>query len=129
VNIRQKIHWNYSKKVFRESIDMNNLDSVDFRDKCRRVEERRVVSRRIIRHPFGSTKWIQAVQTYYLLWPKEDRRIDDRRCASRRMAERRIQIHKPRRRARYQRTLNEHIQRPLLTAEEIRMLRELNKRL
>jgi hypothetical protein len=123
------IYWTYSKKVFRESVDMNNLNSVDFRDKCRRVEERRIVSRRIINHPFGSAKWIKAVQTSYLLWPKEDRRIDDRRSVSRRMTERRIQIHKPRRRTTHQRTLNEHIQKPLLTAEEIRMLRELSRRL
>mgnify|MGYP006077434365 CR=1 FL=1 len=110
---------------------MDNLDLVDFRDKCRRVDERRAVSRRLIKHPFGSAKWIQAVQTSYLLWPKEDRRINDRRCASRRMAERRMQIHKPRRQTTYQRqrALNKNIHKPLLTAEEIRMLRDLTRRL
>jgi hypothetical protein len=45
------------------------------------------------------------------------------------MAERRTHIHQARRRTTQQRTLNEYIQKPLLTTEEISMLRELTRRL
>lgn len=106
---------------------MNNLNPVDFRDNYRRTEERRVVSRRLISHPFGSKKWIKALQKSYLMWPKEDRRLQDRRYASRRMAERRTHIDQTRRRTTQQRTLHEYIQKPLLTTEEISMLKELTR--
>ncbi len=100
---------------------MDNIQTTDSRDTTRRNIERRIVSRRIIRHPFGSQKWLQAVQADYLLWPKEDRRIQDRRCINRRQAERRTGLQKQRRWSARQ--------QPLLTPEEISMLRALSRRL
>ena len=47
-----------------------NLD--EYRDKVRRMAERRKSSRRIIKAEFGSDKWVRAIQASYVLWPKED---------------------------------------------------------
>tara|TARA_R110002111_G_scaffold104641_2_gene162607 strand:+ start:2103 stop:2396 length:294 start_codon:yes stop_codon:yes gene_type:complete len=93
---------------------MDKLNSVDSRGKNRRIRERRITSRRIITHPFGSEKWVHAVEVANLMWPKQDRRLQDRRIVSRRLSERRTPVQKHRRWS--------VRQQPLLTAEEISML-------
>jgi len=100
---------------------MDKLNLADSRNKNRRIMERRVSSRRTIKHAFGSKKWVQAVEEAYLLWPKQDRRIQERRIVSRRLGERRTGLQKHRRWS--------SRQQPLLTPEEISMLRALSRRL
>lgn len=61
----------------------------EFRQKIRRSLERRLLERRIIPFPFGSTEWVTLIQQEYLLWPKQERRFQDRRNLLRRQALRR----------------------------------------
>jgi hypothetical protein len=107
---------------------MKNLNPIDTRDQCRRVEERRNHSRRLIKYPFGSAKWVEAVQSTYIMWPREDRRDQDRRIVSRRRNERRNVLHAYRRRSRHQRMMDRTIRSQALTIEERNMLNDLNRR-
>ena len=107
---------------------MNNLKPRGTREKCGRVAERRSDRRRVIKHPFGSAKWIEAVQVAYLSWPREDRRQQERRIFSRRKSERRSQLQAYRSRSRQQRTLDVPRRSQILTAEERNMLNDLNRR-
>jgi len=97
---------------------------VSVRDKSRRRDERRRYSRRLIKHAFGSEKWVQVVRASYVFWPKEDRRSKERRNNIRRMVERRTRLHKYRLRALRQ----QHLQSQILTEEERKMLNDLNRR-
>jgi hypothetical protein len=64
---------------------MNKLNLlVTFTNKNRRREERRRYSSRIIKHAFGSDKWVQVVRSSYMFWPKEGRRTQQRRSLMRR---------------------------------------------
>jgi hypothetical protein len=107
---------------------MKTSNTSDSRYKSRRIEERRRGCRRLIKHAFGTEQWIKAVQSTYLLWPKEERRTDERRSVSRRLAERRVEVSQYRNRTRRPRILKQYIQQPMLTAEEKALLNELNKR-
>ena len=108
---------------------MNKLNLlVSLRDKNRRREERRRYPRRIIKHAFGSDKWVQVVMSSYVFWPKQDRRSQNRRSVTRRMVERRITVRKYRRHALRQSTLKNHLQNQMLTEEERKMLSELSRR-
>lgn len=102
--------------------------SDEFRDKTRRSLERRQRVRRVIRAAFGSDKWIAAIQSNYVLWPKQDRRDSERRSVDRRWAERRTQLRAHRRRPFRQRVLDKAIRSQTLTAEERSMLNDLNNR-
>ncbi len=101
-----------------------NLD--EYRDKVRRMAERRKSSRRIIKAEFGSDKWVRAIQASYVLWPKEDRREQDRRITSRRTLERRDQLQRFRGMSLRQRMLKKQRQTQVLTAEEKAMLKDLH---
>jgi len=108
---------------------MNKLNLlVSLTDRNRRREERRQSSRRIFKHAFGSEKWIQVVRSSYVFWPKEDRRFQERRTITRRMVERRTLLRKYRRHALRQQTLRNHLQSQMLTAEERKLLNDLNRR-
>lgn len=50
-----------------------------------RRSERRSEERRLIEHAFGSPEWIERIKEEYLLWPKQDRRINNRRQSLRRI--------------------------------------------
>ncbi len=50
-----------------------------YRSKKYRKSDRRGIERRTVLFPFGSVEWVEKIQKDYLLWPKQDRRIDDRR--------------------------------------------------
>lgn len=109
---------------------MNKLNLlVSFRDRSRRRDERRRYSRRIIKHAFASDKWIEVVRSSYVFWPKDDRRSQERRNVMRRMVERRARLQKHRLHSLRQQMLTRHLQSPILTEEERKMLNELNRRL
>lgn len=105
-----------------------NVNLNEYRDKVRRMTERRKNSRRIIKAEFGSDKWVRAIQASYVLWPKQDRRQQDRRITSRRTLERREQMQKFRSVSLRQRMLKKQRQTQFLSAEEQAMLRELHNR-
>jgi hypothetical protein len=108
---------------------MNKLNLlVSLTDKSRRREERRQYYRRILKHAFGSDKWVQVVRSSYVFWPKEDRRCQERRSVTRRMVERRTLLRKYRRHAFQQPSMRNHLQGQMLTEEERRMLNDLNRR-
>lgn len=108
---------------------MNKLNLlVSFTDKNRRREERRSYSRRIIKHAFGSDKWVRVVRSSYVFWPKEDRRFQERRSVTRRMVERRTRLRKYRHHAFRQEALRNHAQSQMLTEEERKMLDDLSRR-
>jgi len=46
---------------------MKTLNQIDSRDECRRELERRNHSRRLIKYPFGTAKWVEAVQSAYMM--------------------------------------------------------------
>jgi hypothetical protein len=102
--------------------------SNEYRDKMRRTTERRQRVRRVIRAAFGSDKWIAAIQSSYVLWPKQERRDRERRSIDRRWAERRTQLRALRRRPYRQRIIDKVIRSQTLTAEERSMLNDLNNR-
>lgn len=91
----------------------------DPRKKSRREDERRIVERRVITHPFGSSEWVKEIQQDYLLWPKVDRRTNDRRCEVRRKDVRRTSSVE---------SWNTQKMYDLLTAEEKEMLNELSQK-
>jgi len=99
---------------------MNITNSTSSRHNHRRIEERRNHCRRTITYPFGSDKWVHAVNESYFLWPKEDRRHLERRYDSRRHIERRMRLQNYRRPAHL--SLHEQIQRNGLTEAEKNML-------
>ena len=107
---------------------MEKVNRVDNRDDSRRQQERRTGCRRIIKFRFGSEQWVKAVQSSYVLWPKQDRRLGERRYLSRRVSERRSDVKQYRSRLRRQRALKQYIQQPILTAEEKKLLNDLNRR-
>ena len=107
---------------------MKNLNQIDTRDECRRIEERRNHSRRLIKYPFSTPKWVEAVQSAYIMWPREDRREQDRRSVSRRRIERRNVLHAYRRRSHHQRVMDRTIRSQALTSEERNMLNDLHRR-
>ncbi len=108
---------------------MNKLNLlVSLTDKNRRREERRQYSRRIVKHAFGSDKWVEVVRASYVFWPKEDRRSEERRSVTRRMVERRTLLRKYRRHALRQQPLRKYLQGQILTEEERKMLNDLNRR-
>ncbi len=100
--------------------------SHEYRDKTRRTIERRKHVRRVIRAAFGSDKWVEAIQSNYVLWPKQDRRDSERRNVDRRWAERRVHLNATRRRPFRRRILDKAIRNQTLTAEERSMLNDLN---
>lgn len=59
---------------------------------ARRRKVRRQQERRTNPFAFNSAEWIATVQQQYLLWPKQDRRLDDRRAAERRELDRRAAL-------------------------------------
>jgi hypothetical protein len=108
---------------------MNKLNLlVSLTDKSRRRAERRQYYRRILKHAFGSDKWVQVVRSSYVFWPKEDRRFQERRSLTRRMVERRAQLRKYCRPALRQQPLRTHLQGRMLSEEERKMLNDLNRR-
>jgi hypothetical protein len=108
---------------------MNKLNLlVSLTDKNRRREERRQYFRRILKHAFGSDKWVEVVRSSYVFWPKEDRRFQERRSVTRRMVERRTLLRKYRRHALRQHPLRNYLQGQMLSEEERKMLNDLNRR-
>tara|TARA_R110001606_G_scaffold395664_1_gene568355 strand:- start:37476 stop:37808 length:333 start_codon:yes stop_codon:yes gene_type:complete len=109
---------------------MNKLNLlVSFTDKNRRREERRSYYRRVIKHAFGTEKWVQAVRSSYAFWPKQDRRSLERRSLTRRMVERRTRLRKYNHHAALgQQKLRNYRQSQMLTEEERKMLNELSRR-
>ncbi len=64
----------------------------DFRRYPRRsIMSRRVADRRKILYSFGTPEWVANIETYYLVWPKSDRRDLNRRTDERREPDRRQQ--------------------------------------
>ncbi len=96
------------------------MTSKDDRQKSRRQSERRSEERRVVTYEFGSDEWIEMIQKNYLLWPKEDRRVQDRRKVPRRKASRRTKGTGSLKTREYPTSLSD-----LLTAEEKQMLNEL----
>ncbi len=92
----------------------------DDRKKSRRQSERRSDERRVVTYKFGSDEWIKMIQQNYLLWPKEDRRVQDRRKLPRRKASRRTYAGGSPKAREYPKSLSD-----LLTAEEKQMLNDL----
>ena len=82
-----------------------------------RRSERRSEERRLITYQFGSPKWINRIKEEYLLWPKQDRRIQKRR-----QNRRRIKNIGRSTTAAYIKTMQN-----LLTVEEKQMLRKLSQ--
>lgn len=107
---------------------MNNIRAIDSRNSSRRRNERRNGCRRVIKYDFGCNQWLKAVQSSYILWPKQDRRIDERRSLNRRFAERRVERLQYRHSTRRQKVSKQYSQQPMLTAEEKKMLNDLNHR-
>lgn len=92
----------------------------DDRQKSRRQSERRSEERRLVTFEFGSDEWVEMIKQNYLLWPKEDRRVQDRRQLARRKANRRTKGRDGPKNREYPKSLSD-----LLTAEEKQMLNEL----
>lgn len=108
---------------------MNKLNLlVSLTDKNRRREDRRQYFRRLIKHAFGSDKWVAVVRSSYVFWPKEDRRFQERRSVTRRIVERRTLLRKYRRHALRQLPLRSYLQGQMLSEEERKMLNDLNRR-
>lgn len=107
---------------------MKNINVIEARGQSRRRIERRSGCRRAIKYAFGSEQWVKAVQSSYILWPKEDRRNSDRRFSSRRETERRVGRIQYQSRTRRQRVRKQSIHQSMLTAEEKKMLSDLNRR-
>lgn len=107
---------------------MQSQNSYDARDKSRRITERRKHARRVIEHAFGSEQWVKAIQSDYLLWPKADRRSGERRLNNRRMIERRAQLGRYRRKSFRPNTTRHTFDKPILSAEEKSLLRDLYSR-
>ncbi len=105
-----------------------NTKSVEYRDKARRIDERRRYTRRLVTAAFGSDKWVEAIQSNYVLWPKQDRRSSERRNVDRRWAERRSQLRAYRRKAFRQRIMDKQMPSHTLTTEERNMLNDLYNR-
>jgi len=61
------------------------MTSNDSRHNSGRKSERRADERRLITDEFGSPKWVDKIKEEYLLWPKQDRRLNNRRQDHRRI--------------------------------------------
>jgi hypothetical protein len=96
------------------------MASKDDRQKSRRQSERRCEERRVVTYEFGSDEWIEMIQQNYLLWPKQDRRVQDRRKLPRRKASRRLYAGDRPESRKYPKSLSD-----LLTSEEKQMLNDL----
>ena len=107
---------------------MKNINVKESRGQSRRRLERRSGCRRVIKYAFGSEQWVKAVQSSYILWPKLDRRESDRRFSGRRKTERRVERIQYQSRIRRQRVRKQSLHQSMLTAEEKKMLNDLNHR-
>jgi hypothetical protein len=102
---------------------VKSINVKESRGQSRRRLERRSDCRRVIKYAFGSEQWVEAVQSSYILWPKLERRESGRR-----KTERRIERIHYQSRIRRQRVRKQSLHQSMLTAEEKKMLNDLNRR-